>query len=288
MSLRTQFRAPTSARRPATPARNVRPQLEALEERAVPASILSLDPATFNQFYVESLYSVFLHREGDVKNPNDAGGWVAQLNAGKLTSMQVANDIVHSTEALGVVVDGLYTKLLNRASDPVGKAGFVSFLERGGTVEEVIAAVASSQEFASLTPGGNTGFVQSLYNDLLGRSASDAEVSNGLSLLSGHGRSALASSIVNSGEYRTDEVNQLYGIYFDDEFGHVFFDQPSPVVQLYPEVLERNEHLGRISPSAAEVSGAVNSAQGILPLEAVFAGSSEFFYDVTHPVVIGA
>jgi hypothetical protein len=235
---------------------------------------------------VRSLYTDFLHREGDLTNLNDAGGWVAQLDAGKLTPTQVANEIVHSPEALGVAVDGLYTKLLHRSADPAGRAAFVSRLEQGGTVEEVIGSIVSSQEFARLadgidpgfTPGGsNRLFLQSLYTDLLGRSPTDAEASAGLRKLGALpmelGRTTVARDILSSKEFRTEEVDQLYG---DGA------SSASPVVGLYPDLLGGNRYL---FGTEAEVNGMVNSPQGILTLEAVVAGSPGYFVSVTEPPV---
>ena len=78
---------------------------------------------TGNAAFVEALYRDFLHRLGNLTNPNDAGGWVNLLNAGSLSPQQVANGISQSPEALGIIVDGQYLKILRRASDPTGRAG---------------------------------------------------------------------------------------------------------------------------------------------------------------------
>jgi hypothetical protein len=296
LSLRNLFRTPAVVRRPARTPRRTRPQLEALEDRAVPtvgAFPAGLNDYTFrlgpppppNEVFVLDLYNGFLHRSGDVNNPNDAGGWIAQLNAGRLSAAQVASGIVHSAEALGRVVDGLYTELLNRSADAAGRAGFLSFLERGGTVEEVITAIASSKEFAGLTKDSDTGFVQSVYRDLLGRPAGDAEVRGGLTELAAHGRSGLVHDVLNSVEYRTDEVNQMYGVYFKSYY-EVSRPQPSPVINLYPELLRRDGRLDP-TPSAAEVSAAVNSGQGILALETSFAASPEYFSNALNPRLLG-
>jgi hypothetical protein len=234
---------------------------------------------------VRGLYIDFLHREGDLSNPNDAGGWVAQLNAGKLTTMQVASEIVHSTEALGIVVDGLYARLLNRSADTVGRAGLLSFLQNGGTVEQAIARIASSPEFAGLTNGSDAAFVKALYTDLLGRSASDGEVADRVSELPTLGRLGVANAILNSDEYRTDEVEQLYGNGVARASADKPMGQSSPVISLYPGLLGRDGFV-KPDPSAADVSAMVNSGQDILALEAVFAGSPEYLSNVTKDALV--
>jgi hypothetical protein len=293
-SLRNLFRT-KAVRCSAVPPRRTRPQLEPLEDRAVPAviSYAGLGPdgvlgpqfgLSPNQAFVRGLYIDFLHREGDRTNLNDLAGWVTQLEAGKLTPMQVANDIVHSPEALGVVVDGLYTKLLHRSADAGGRAAFVSRMEQGGTVEGVIGSIVSSQEFGRLadgidpgfTPGGsNRMFLQSLYTDLLGRSPTDAEASAELSQLSKLprelGRTSMTGDVLNSTECRTDEVERLYGN---------GAQSASAVISLFPGLLGRGGS-DKPAPSAAEVSGMVQSGQDILALEAVFAGSPEYVTSVS-------
>jgi hypothetical protein len=57
--------------------------------------------------------------------PKTWSGRVNALNAGTLTPQAVATDIARSPEGLGVLVDGLYQKILLRNSDATGRAAFV-------------------------------------------------------------------------------------------------------------------------------------------------------------------
>jgi predicted outer membrane repeat protein len=217
---------------------------------------------TGNAAFVSALYRDLLHRRGDVTNPLDAGGWVSQLNAGTLSPQAVANNVARSPEALGLIVDGLYAKLLNRAADPGGRANFVSFLQGGGTVEQVIVSIVTSPEYTNLT-SSNTAFVQSLYTNLLGRTGSSSEVNGWLNLLPTLGRAGVATAFLNSPEYRNLEVQQLYG----------FTAAPAAAVaSLFPNLLHRTG-----APTTAEVNFWVNSGLDILRLEASFAGSPEYF-----------
>ena len=210
--------------------------------------------------YVEYLYSNFLHRVGDLNNPNDAGGWVNQITAGQITQAAVASAIARSQESLNFIVNGLYMKLLNRNADPVGLAGFVKFMQSGGTVEQVTLDILNSTEYSNLQ-SSNTMFVQSLYTNLLGRNGSPSEVAGWLNLIPSLSRLGVASSFLTSVEYRADEVQQLYGF------------PVAPAGSLpsqLPNLLHRSS-----PPSAGEILFWVNSGLDILSIEVLIAGSPE-------------
>ena len=164
---------------------------------------------------------------------------------------------------MGVQVDGLYLKLLGRPSDAGGRAGFVSFLQNGGSLEQVIALIASSPEYAALT-GSDAGFVQSLYTNLLGRTGGDAKVAGYLAALPSQGRAGVALDFLRSAEFRTDVVDQFYSA----------TPAPTSAAALFPPLLHRAG-----TTTAAEVNGYVNSGLSLLDLETAFISSTEFFVD---------
>jgi hypothetical protein len=210
------------------------------------ANVVSTGALTGNAAYVETLYLDFLHRTGHLNDPNDAGGWVTALNLA-LPATIVTEGIATSEEALGVAVDGLYHRFLGRDSDPAGRAGFVGALQNGATLEDVNATLLGSQEYQSrcLT---DDDFVQALYQGLLHRTASAAEVSAWTPTVAQLGRVGLAQLFEGSDEFRAWEVA-------DD----------------YATLLHRV-----VPPSAAEVSGWVGSGLDILTLDTYFAASQEF------------
>jgi hypothetical protein len=216
-----------------------------------------------NAAFVASLYADLLKRAGDTANPNDAGGLIAALNSGALTQAASASALVHSSEALGVQVDGLYLKLLGRPSDAPGRAGFVSFLQNGGSLEQVVALMVSSPEYAALT-GSDTGFVQSLYTNLLGRAGSDAEIAGYLAALSSQGRAGVALDFLQSPEFRTGVVDQFYSA----------TPTPTSVAALFPPLLHREG-----GATTAEINGWVFSGLSLLDIETAFLSSPEFFVD---------
>jgi hypothetical protein len=215
-----------------------------------------------NAAFVAALYRDLLHRRADTTSANDAGFWVTALNGGTLTPQAVANTIARSAESLGVMVDGLYGKLLGRSSDAAGRAFFVNLLQQGDTVEQVIAMMVTSPEYQAANGSTDTAFVQSLYTHLLGRTGSSADVAFWAGLVPTIGRGGVANAILGSTEYRTDEIQQLYGAL------------PAPVASvasMFPNLLHRST-----APSATDVNFWVNSGQDILTLEMSFTSSPEY------------
>ncbi len=208
--------------------------------------VVASSPVTGNAAFVQSLYEKFLHRVGDLNDPNDAGGWVNALNNG-LSPATVANGVVRSTEALGIVVDGLYRRFLNRAADAAGRAAWVAFLQAGNTLESASTGFLTSPEYLTRF-GSDVAFVHALYNQLLERQASDAEAQQWANAVASQGRAAVVNGILGSVEYRTLLVGRLYA-----------------------SLLKRTT-----PPSPDEVNGHVNSGVDTLGLLVVFAGSPEF------------
>jgi hypothetical protein len=203
---------------------------------------------TPDQQFVQALYNEFLGRNGAV---NELNGWVNMLPTVGQTG--VANEIIHSTEGLSRLVDSYYTKYLNRPADPGGESFWVASLQHGMTAEQVIASFLSSGEYYDrlkvLYTDPDAAYVQSLYQNVLGRTGSQLEVNFWLGQSAAHGRQFVALGFTQSGEYRTAVVTELY-------FSLLHRTAP---------------------PSQAEVNGFVSSGVDILGIEAAIAGSGEFY-----------
>ena len=212
-----------------------------------------------NAAFVDVLYADFLKRPGNISSPSDAGSWVTMLNGGA-SPASVANGIIRSGEALGLVVDGLYLKVLGRTADPAGRAAFVSFLQNGGTIEQAIVGLVNSPEYLALT-GSPGGFVEGLYVRVLGRTGGSSEVSGWLSQLPNLGLAGVASAIVHSSEFHADVVQALYG---SATAATVSVDS------VVPDLLHRHA-------STTEVSGWVDSGLDIATIAQAFAATGEFF-----------
>jgi hypothetical protein len=221
-----------------------------------------------NAAFVESLYLDVLGRAGNTSSPSDAGHWVTALGNGSMSQAAVASAINHSTEALDRSIGGLYVKLLNRQPDAPGLAGFVSYVQSGGTIEQVIVALVSSPEYAGLV-GNDIAFVESLFIEILGRVGSQAEVAAWVGRIGTIGRAGVAQGFVNSVEFRTEAVRGLYINTPPTTAG------PTPLVLTgFTDLLRRT-----VAPSTAEVSDWVNSGLDLLSIETGFLSSNEFFVD---------
>jgi hypothetical protein len=208
------------------------------------ADVQALNSLSTNQSLVQALYVRFLRRVGNVTDPADAGAWVNLLTMGT-PAATVANGIVRSAEALGHQVDDLYRQFLGRDPDPAGRAGAVAALSGGGTLEQLIAGLVASPEYA-LRYASDAEFAQSLYYKLLGRTPSAAELAAAAGAVPGLGRAGLANLFLSSAEYRGREVRRLYG-----------------------DLLHR-------AAAPAEVSAAVGTGLDVLSITALIAGSDEY------------
>jgi hypothetical protein len=214
-----------------------------------------------NAAFVDALYEDFLKRPANTASAADAGGWINQLNGGA-SPPSLASATARSPEALGILVDGLYVKLLARAADAGGRQNFISFLQGGGTLEQVTALMTTSPEFANLA-GSDGGFVQALYLHLLGRIGSNAEVSGWVNKIPSIGRAGVVGAILNSGEFRGDAVQALYG----------FLQQPAvSITSLLPDLLDRTA-----APGAGEINPWVMSSLDIDTIMVDLAATTEYF-----------
>jgi hypothetical protein len=175
----------------------------------------------------------------------------------------VANEVTRSTEHANYLVGQLYRELLGRTVDTSGLAYWSGQLQGGATEEQVIAGIVSSNEYQRRAAAGsssdaNTAYIQALYRDLLGRTASDAEVSTWQGVLQSQGASAVAQGFTGSGEFRADQVAAYYG-------------QPAVGALRPANLLDRSD-----APSSDEVAGWVNSGQDLLTMQAAFLASQEF------------
>src|SRR6188768_903612 len=109
------------------------------------------------------------------------------------------------------VVDELYRHMLERGADP-GSATWVTRLESGTTVREIVREIAKSSEHAQrfYNPGegaqAHERAVATLYRHILGRQADAAGLNAFTQTAMNQGLPAVIDSIINSREY-----NQNFG-----------------------------------------------------------------------------
>jgi hypothetical protein len=220
-----------------------KPAVEALESRSL------MDANAF----VRGLYANVLQRS----NPSDAevNAWVNRIDAGM--SLQAVNAaFVGSTERLDVVVKSDYTNLLGRAADQAGLNYWVQQLANGMTQDQVEASMASSEEFFMVHGSTNTEFIQGLYQTVLHRNASDADLTywnNQLSVVTFHQTTPrdVALRIVSSDEAHLRDVDTIFSEILHRSADDTtranwasFLDQGGSQAQIITALVNSNEYLG--------------------------------------------
>ena len=110
-------------------------------------------PAGRARIFVTRLYRLALLREPDTAGLN---GWHNALRNGTQTGVSVAYGFIFSREMTNrrltdeQFIDVLYTTLLGRNADPIGRAGWVNQLRAGRTRYDIFAGFAHSREFTNL------------------------------------------------------------------------------------------------------------------------------------------
>ncbi len=173
----------------------------------------SIGFSTPNQAYVANVYQLLLSR---VPDPS-ASAWVNDLNNGA-SPASVVLAIEASPEYLSDQVSLMYNLYLRRQADTGGVQYWVSFLQTGGTFEEVAASLLSSEEYYFLLGStnqyfiaGSPGIPSGLYVQVLNRAASSAEIAGWVTLLdNGTSRFDVSLAFLTSQEYRTNLVESDY------------------------------------------------------------------------------
>jgi hypothetical protein len=158
-------------------------------------------PLSQGEAFVQTLYDHVLRRTGSL---DELTPWVNVLaQSGQLT---VVDGILYSPESLGRSVDDLYTRLLDRDADPIGRNDWIGFLATGGSVEEVEQIFVTSPEYLSK----NANWPRSLYHNILSRAGTDQEISDWSNAISTIGFSAIAVAFTHSTEASYVETTSIY------------------------------------------------------------------------------
>jgi len=152
-----------------------RPATTTLSGVAVDAPItaqgLAVDcgQSTSTRCVIDAIFRQLLNRRAD-----DAAlqYYATQLDSGQTTRQQVAVAVQATDEWRAREVTLLFEALLRRAPDAASVAYYVPQL-RAGSVDDVVAGIAGSQEYFTRAGATNDGFVTAVYKDLL-RRAPDA------------------------------------------------------------------------------------------------------------------
>jgi uncharacterized delta-60 repeat protein len=160
--------------------------------------------------FVFVLYRTGLRRDVDPAGDATFG----QLLAQGVSRTEVAQIVLGSAEAHGVLVSDYYQRFLARGSDAGEMQGWVAALDHGVRPEQVAAAIQNSPEYLAplLTDPANAVFVRHVYGDLLGREADAAGLAHFTTLLD-RGEATpfhVVAMLQASPEYRTAVVQGIY------------------------------------------------------------------------------
>jgi hypothetical protein len=162
--------------------------------------------------FVQALYLDQLGRTG---MQSELDGWLPVL-AGPGGQQAVAAGIAGSFEAQDHLVKSWYQTYLGRQADGTEEQGWVGLLQSGQSEEQVLTGILASPEFyarAQTMGFGDTGdgnYVRTLYQVLLGRQGGAAEVAGWVNALPQLGRQGVALGLLQSQEFRTDQVEGDY------------------------------------------------------------------------------
>jgi len=156
---------------------------------------------------VKALYADLLLR------PVDAGGlasWSAFLAGGGGQPALVASLTSRKEYAL-LRVRQAYLKVLGRTADAGGLAGWTQQILAGRIgVDDVARTLYATREFVNRSGGTDAGYVAKLYQSILGRTASRAEVASWAAKTRQFGRGWVVGQIWFSGEAASDRAGRYY------------------------------------------------------------------------------
>jgi hypothetical protein len=168
----------------------------------------SISAGSSNQAWLSQAYQDILGRAVD---PSGLAFWTGVLNNGA-TRGQVAYLLQQSTEYRADQIQASFQTLLHRAADAPSLNYFLGLMAQGTKIEQIDAIIAGSNEYLQVRGGGtNLGFLAAVYHDFLNRDITAAETQTWTQAQqSGQNRIQVVQAILNTAEYRTDVVQDMY------------------------------------------------------------------------------
>lgn len=164
--------------------------------------------ANLTQAYVEKAYLAVLGRPA---TPNDLWVWGRAL-AGGTSPAAFANALVSSDEYRARFVTQTYEHYLGRTPTGSDVNFWLGSMRAGASQTAVTAAILASPEHFQRAGGTDAAWVRTLYQDVLGRDASQGDVDGWVAVLRGGvSRTAVAGTFLTSDEYLHAQVRASYG-----------------------------------------------------------------------------
>lgn len=159
-----------------------------------------------NDRWINQIYIDLLGRPADAASLATLGG----LLTGGTPLSTVASSVLTSTEYRTRVLTTFYATFLRRTPSAAEISFWLPTFGASLTDEQIEAQITASPEYFALAGGTNAGWINRIYNDVLGRAPSASESSTFAALLGSSSRTTVGLAILNSNEAVTRRVQQYY------------------------------------------------------------------------------
>jgi hypothetical protein len=159
-----------------------------------------------NDRWINQIYIDLLGRPADAAGLSTLGG----LLTGGTPRPTVASSVLTSTEYRTRLLTGFFATFLRRIPSAAEVSFWMPAFAASLTDEQIEAQITASPEYFALAGGTNAGWINRIYNDVLGRSPSASESSAFAALLGSSSRTTVGLAILNSNEAITRRVQQYY------------------------------------------------------------------------------
>lgn len=123
----------------------------------------------------------------------------------------IARSLTQGNEWAGGVVDDLYQQILHRGPDQSGRAHWVRELAGDAWTRDIAAFLFASPEFEGLSGGTTAGYVDAVYDRVLGRDPDGSGLAYWVQRIDGGGpRTEVALAVYTSVESNGQRVDDLY------------------------------------------------------------------------------
>lgn len=162
--------------------------------QSAPATV-SILVVTPTAAYVDAVYGDFLTRTAD---PGGMSYWGSRLDSGRESRTSFVLKMSRSHEYGVKVVTRAFQDVLGRATDPSGREFWANRVQRGMPVSQLVLNLIASNEFLSHTGGTPGGFVDAIFQAMLGRAPTSTE-------------RTVRVNAINAGTKRLQIATDLYG-----------------------------------------------------------------------------
>ncbi len=178
-------------------------------------AVSTLGPVADYSGFLNRLYVDVLQRPADAAA---LAAWVPLLQRG-VPREAVARAVWESPEHRGMQVNEYYVTFLGRVPDYAGGAGWINAFLGGYREVDVLLSILASAEYRGRC-GGTVRFVAHLYENLLGRSCSAAEMNTLVSAIStGTSYAAVAHGFLKSVEHNWRVIDSYFSTFLGRHLG---------------------------------------------------------------------